>query len=88
MDGRTYRYFKGEPLYGFGYGLSYSTFQYSAPKGGPAKNGWEASVRVTNASGPEGDEVVNYTSPAHRTRPSARCAASSACICGRANRRT
>jgi beta-glucosidase len=58
MDGRTYRYFKGDPLYGFGFGLSYSTFRYSAPKGAPAKNGWEASVRVTNASGPEGDEVV------------------------------
>jgi beta-glucosidase len=58
MDGRTYRYFKGDALYGFGYGLSYSTFRYSAPKGQPTKNGWEASVRVTNASGPEGDEVV------------------------------
>jgi beta-glucosidase len=58
MDGRTYRYFKGDPLYGFGYGLSYSTFRYSAAKGAPTKNGWEASVRVTNASGPEGDEVV------------------------------
>ena len=40
MDGRTYRYFKGEPLYGFGSGLSYSTFRYSAPKGGPTKTGW------------------------------------------------
>ena len=58
MDGRTYRYFKGDPLYPFGYGLSYSTFKYSAPKGQPTKSGWEASVRVTNASGPEGDEVV------------------------------
>jgi beta-glucosidase len=58
MDGRTYRYFKGEPLYGFGYGLSYSTLQYSAPKGQATKDGWEATVRVKNASGPEGDEVV------------------------------
>jgi beta-glucosidase len=58
MDGRTYRYFKGEPLYGFGYGLSYSTFQYSSPKGQTTAAGWEVSVRVKNAGGPEGDEVV------------------------------
>jgi beta-glucosidase len=58
MDGRTYRYFKGDPLYGFGYGLSYSTFQYSAMKGQPTPTGWEVSVRVKNAGGPPGDEVV------------------------------
>ena len=28
MDGHTYRYYSGDPLYPFGYGLSYSQFEY------------------------------------------------------------
>ncbi len=32
MDGHTYRYFHGDPLYPFGYGLSYSKFQYVSLK--------------------------------------------------------
>jgi len=58
MDGRTYRYFEGDPLYGFGYGLSYSTFQYSNAGGRSTPTGWDVSVRVKNAAGREGDEVV------------------------------
>jgi beta-glucosidase len=58
MDGRTYRYFKGDPLYGFGYGLSYSTFQYSEAQGKSTPAGWEVSVQVKNTGGPEGDEVA------------------------------
>jgi len=54
MKNRTYRYFTGEALYPFGYGLSYSTFEYS----GQSVNGHIASAHVTNTSKREGDEVV------------------------------
>jgi beta-glucosidase len=32
MKGRTYRYYTGKPLWGFGYGLSYTTFAYGPVK--------------------------------------------------------
>jgi beta-glucosidase len=62
MKGRTYRYFKGRPLWPFGYGLSYTTFRYSdlaLPKA-PIAAGkpLEASVRLTNTGKRAGDEVV------------------------------
>jgi beta-glucosidase len=54
MTGRTYRYFKGEPLWSFGAGLSYSTFTY-----GPVRTtGNAVTVQVKNASTVEGDQVV------------------------------
>jgi beta-glucosidase len=62
MKGRTYRYFEGEPLWPFGYGLSYTTFSYSdltlpsAPIN--ASDTMDASVTVTNAGKLAGDEVV------------------------------
>ena len=61
-DGRTYMYFKGEPLYPFGFGLSYTTFKYSnlrtsSPK--LAKDGTlTVSVDVINTGSREGDAVV------------------------------
>jgi beta-glucosidase len=58
MEGRTYRYFHGEPLYGFGFGMSYSTFQYSGLKAQRTAAGARISVRVKNTAGPAGDEVV------------------------------
>jgi beta-glucosidase len=54
MDGRTYRYFKGQPLWSFGAGLSYSRFVY-----GPVRTlGDKIGVQVKNVSGLEGDQVV------------------------------
>jgi len=61
-DGRTYMYFKGEPLYPFGYGLSYTTFKFSNLRiSSPqlAKDGTvTVSVDVTNTGSRAGDEVV------------------------------
>ena len=62
MKNRTYRYFQGEPLYPFGYGLSYSKFEYSNLKLSNAtlKAGDSLTVDadVRNTSQREGDEVV------------------------------
>jgi beta-glucosidase len=60
MQGRTYRYFKGEPLYPFGYGLSYTRFAYSNLRVKSVKVGEPVKVvvDVTNAGEREGDEVV------------------------------
>jgi beta-glucosidase len=58
MDGRTYRYFRGEPLYRFGHGLSYSRFAYSDLRITRTPAGVEVRVKVRNRSRREGDEVV------------------------------
>jgi len=62
MQNRTYRYFKGQPLYPFGYGLSYSRFQYSNLKLSTAdlREGEPLGVEVdvSNTSDRDGDEVV------------------------------
>ena len=61
MQNRTYRYFKGKPLYAFGHGLSYTKFTYSA-LGWPASTGKKEnatiSVSVTNSGDMDGEEVV------------------------------
>jgi beta-glucosidase len=67
MEGRTYRYFRGEPLFPFGYGLSYTTFAYShlrlsARTIAPTET-LTVSVDVQNVGQRAGDEVVQlYTS--------------------------
>jgi beta-glucosidase len=59
MQGRTYRFFTGKPLYPFGYGLSYSSFEYSklTIKKAPDGKLW-VSARVRNTSQIAGDEVA------------------------------
>lgn len=60
MKERAYRFIKGEPLYAFGYGLSYSDFHYSDLAIKPSGNAslYEVSATVTNRSKVDGDEVV------------------------------
>src|SRR6185369_2154917 len=58
MKGRTYRYFKGEPLYTFGFGLSYSTFQYTDLSAKRTAKGADIVATVKNTSTVDGDEVV------------------------------
>ena len=54
MAGRTYRYFQGKPLFPFGYGLSYTTFQTSAPT---YRDG-RITVSLRNTGKRDGSEVV------------------------------
>ena len=62
MEGHTYRYFRGEPLYPFGYGLSYTQFAYTDLKIEPREPNPEqeiqVAVKVTNVGSHAGDEVV------------------------------
>ncbi|MBK5195402.1 MAG: glycoside hydrolase family 3 C-terminal domain-containing protein [Proteiniphilum sp.] len=62
MQGRTYRYMKLEPLFPFGYGLSYTTFHYGKPvldkERVAAGQSVKLTVPVTNSGKRDGDEVV------------------------------
>ena len=61
MAGRTYRYFTGEPLYPFGYGLSYTSFAYRnlrLPSETRAGDTVAVSVEVQNTGQTAGEEVV------------------------------
>jgi len=61
MEGRTYRYFRQEPIYPFGFGLSYTNFKYAelnVPKEAKVGDKITVSVKVTNAGERDGEEVV------------------------------
>lgn len=68
MKGRTYRYFDGSPVYPFGHGLSYSTFQYEPLQveaiDGSAEQGLRVTTSVRNTSDRAGEEVAQlYLDP-------------------------
>lgn len=59
MKERTYRYFSGVPLWGFGHGLSYTRFGYDRARvSGDAATGIVVTARVANTGARSGDEVV------------------------------
>ena len=67
MQGRTYRYFTGEPLWAFGYGLSYTTFTYrnlKLPERMASGAAVQLSVEVENTGKLAGEEVIQvYVKP-------------------------
>lgn len=75
MSNRTYRYYKGQPLYGFGYGLSYTTFAYSNVKLSAdqlaAGESLKVEADVKNTGRSAGDEVAQLylTPPQDGVRP-------------------
>jgi beta-glucosidase len=71
MKNRTYRYFTGKPLYPFGHGLSYSTFNYTNMRISPAGGGaLTVTIDVANAGSRNGDDVVQiYATPPAASRP-------------------
>jgi len=72
--GKTYRYFRGQPLYPFGHGLSYTSFEYSnlrvIPSQSDAPGDLTVSVQVRNTGDRAGEEVVQlYARDVESTRP-------------------
>lgn len=72
MRERTYRYFHGTPLWGFGHGLSYTRFAYDkveAPASIAAGATLSVKVRLTNSGDRDGDEVAQaYLIPPEKLR--------------------
>lgn len=74
MKNRTYRFYTGEPLYPFGYGLSYTTFTYSnlkvSSKSAKAGDPVTVNATITNSGKAKGDEVAElYLTPAGSDAP-------------------
>lgn len=74
MSNRTYRYFKGTPLYPFGYGLSYTHFKYdmvNVPAKIQSGKTVKVTARVINTGKRDGEEVVQlyvaHTSSAYKS---------------------
>jgi len=66
MANRTYRYMRQEPAYGFGYGLSYTTFEYRNIIVKPTADGFAVSADLVNRGKRDSDEVVQvYLTPPH-----------------------
>jgi beta-glucosidase len=63
-NGRSYQYFKGEVLFPFGYGLSYTTFDYGKPsiknQKITSKECLTASISITNTGDMDGEEIIQY----------------------------
>jgi beta-glucosidase len=66
--GMTYQYYRGKPLYPFGYGLSYTSFQYGDAKPVTKDGKIEISVKVTNTGSRAGSDVVQLYSSARDSR--------------------
>ena len=71
MKNRTYRYFTGEPLFPFGHGLSYTTFEFKNLKQKRTKDGIELSVTIKNTGNMEGTETIQvyFHRPADKEGP-------------------
>jgi beta-glucosidase len=75
MVHRTYRYFNGKPVYGFGYGLSYTTFAYSKLELSTTRlqagDTLSVEVDMKNTGSRAGDEVAELylTPPATEVSP-------------------
>ena len=85
MENRTYRYFKGKPLYAFGYGLSYTKFEYSDAKVDSNSIATDGTIKLTftvkNTGDRDGDEVpqVYFRHEKSNSRPQSKRSALHAC---------